>query len=128
VIIGCVLGEQISGPVCDWFLGRLRKFRGHSYPADRWWLSYIAFGTVFAGLLVWGFQLQDATTWNVTPCVGAAIASFGNQMQTIILITFAVESNKELASQVGIFVNVFGQIFGFVRPIYPTAIMPCAHR
>ncbi|CAG8122059.1 unnamed protein product [Penicillium olsonii] len=118
IIIGCVLGEQISGPMCDWFMGRIRKSRGQSYPADRLWLSYIAFATIFAGLLTWGFQLQHATTWNVTPCVGAAIASFGNQMQTTILTTFAVESNKERASQVGVFVNVCRQIYGFLGPFY----------
>jgi hypothetical protein len=101
IMIGCVLGEQVSGPVCDWFLGRVRKSKGTSCPADRLWLSYIAFVTIFIGLLTWGFQLQNATTWNVTPCVGAAIASFGNQMQTTILTTFAVETKQERASQSG---------------------------
>ncbi|KAJ5779912.1 hypothetical protein N7457_005072 [Penicillium paradoxum] len=118
IIIGCVLGEQISGPICDWFLGHVRKSRGASCPADRLWLSYIAFATVIAGLLTWGFQLQNATTWNVSPCVGAAIASFGNQMQTTILTTFAVESKQARASQVGVFVNVCRQIYGFVGPFY----------
>ncbi|KAJ5998157.1 hypothetical protein N7522_009817 [Penicillium canescens] len=113
IIIGCVLGEQVSGPMCDWLLGRVRRNRGSSCPADRLWLSYIAFGTIFAGLLTWGFQLQHATTWNVTPCIGAAIASL-----TTILTTFAVESKKERASQVGVFVNVCRQIYGFLGPFY----------
>lgn len=115
VIIGCVLGEQISGPVCDWFLGRIRKGKGSSCPADRLWISYIAFAAVFAGLLTWGFQLEKAKTWNITPCIGIAIASFGNQMQTTVLTTFAVESKKERASQVGVFVNLCRQIYSFVR-------------
>lgn len=115
VIIGCVLGEQVSGPMSDWFLKWMRRTKGQSCPADRLWLSYIAFSTIFAGLLTWGFQLQHATEWNVTPCVGAAIASFGNQMQTTILTTFAVESKKERAAQVGILVNVCRQVYGFVR-------------
>lgn len=115
IIIGCVLGEQVSGPMSDWYLRRVRQKRGHSCPADRLWLSYIAFATIIAGLLTWGFQLQHATTWNVTPCVGAAIASFGNQMQTTILTTFAVESKRESAAEVGIFVNICRQIYGFVR-------------
>jgi hypothetical protein len=46
--------------------------------------------------------------------VGAGIASFGNQMQTTILTTFAVESKKERAAEVGIFVNICRQIYGFV--------------
>lgn len=122
IIIGCVLGEQVSGPMSDWFLKRLRQTKGHSCPADRLWLSYIAFSTVIAGLLTWGFQLQHATSWNVTPCVGAAIASFGNQMQTTILTTFAVESKQERSAQVGVFVNVCRQIYGFVRSHFTTLV------
>jgi MFS family permease len=119
IIIGCVLGEQVSGPMSDWFLKRVRRTRGQSCPADRLWLSYIAFSTVIAGLLTWGFQLQNATSWNVTPCIGAAIASFGNQMQTTILTTFAVESKQERSAQVGVFVNICRQIYGFVRFLPP---------
>lgn len=116
IIIGCVLGEQVSGPGSDWFLRRLKQTKGSTHPADRLWLSYIAFATIIAGLLTWGFQLQHAsTTWNVTPCIGAAIASFGNQMQTTILTTFAVDTNRERATQVGVFVNICRQIYGFVR-------------
>lgn len=129
IIIGCVLGEQISGPTSDWFLKRVRQTREHSCPADRLWLSYIAFAMVFAGLLVWGFQLQHAATWNVTPCIGAAIASFGNQMQTTILTTFAVESKEERSSEVGIFVNACRQVYGFVghpeNALYVPQILTC---
>lgn len=124
IIIGCVLGEQVSGPMSDWFLKRVRQTEGHSCPADRLWLSYIAFSTIITGLLTWGYQLQHATTWNVTPCVGAAIASFGNQMQTTILTTFAVESKKERAAQVGVFVNICRQIYGFVS--FPELPFPLA--
>ncbi|KAJ5666577.1 hypothetical protein N7462_010986, partial [Penicillium macrosclerotiorum] len=118
IIIGCVLGEQVSGPASDWLLKRMHQRRGYSRPADRLWLSYIAFGTIIAGLMTWGFQLQHATVWNVTPCIGAAIASFGNQMQTTILTTFAVESKKERAAEVGVFVNICRQIYGFLGPFY----------
>ncbi|KAJ5382103.1 hypothetical protein N7517_000014 [Penicillium concentricum] len=52
IIIGCVLGEQVSGPMSDWFLERIRKSSGKSSPADRLWLSYIAFATIFAGIFV----------------------------------------------------------------------------
>lgn len=95
IIIGCVLGEQVSSPMSDCFMKWMRQNKGHSRPADRLWISHFAFSTVFAGLLTWGFQLQHAETWNVTPCVGGAIANFGNQMLTTILTTFAVESKKE---------------------------------
>ena len=114
IIIGCVLGEQLSGPMSDRFLQVMHKRRGYHRPADRLWLSYIGIATVIAGLLVWGFQLQKATSWNVTPCVGAAIASFGNQIITTILISFAIDSYKEASTSIGVCINVFRHVYGFV--------------
>lgn len=116
VIIGSVIGEQLSGPMSDWFLKYRHRQKGHTIPADRLWLSYIGFGTVFAGLLVWGFQLEKAVTWNVTPCIGMAVAAFGNQVLTTILISFAVDSHKEHAPSIGVFINFCRQIYGFVSP------------
>ncbi|EAW07127.1 putative MFS transporter [Aspergillus clavatus NRRL 1] len=118
IIIGCFLGEQLSGPMSDWFLRTLDRRKGGHIPADRLWLSYIGFGTVFAGLLVWGFQLDKATSWNVTPCIGAAIASFGNQICITILVSFAVDSYSAEASNVGVCINMFRQIWGFIAPFY----------
>jgi hypothetical protein len=92
--------------------------KGSHRPADRLWLSYIGYGTIIAGLLIWGFQLDKASsTWNVTPCVGAAIASFGNQVIMTILISFAVDSDKERSTDIGVCMNVYRQIFGFVSSI-----------
>ncbi|RAK86341.1 MFS multidrug transporter [Aspergillus costaricaensis CBS 115574] len=118
IFIGCVLGEQLSGPMSDRFLQVMHKRRGYHRPADRLWLSYIGFATVIAGLLVWGFQLQKATSWNVTPCVGAAIASFGNQIITTILISFAIDSYKEASTSIGVCINVFRHVYGFIGPFY----------
>lgn len=119
IIIGCVLGEQLSGPMSDWFLMTLKRRKGYFHTADRLWLSYIGYATVVAGLLVWGFQLEKADgTWNVTPCVGAAIASFGNQIITTILISFAVDSYKEQSTDVGVCINLYRQIYGFVSDYY----------
>ncbi|OGM48699.1 MFS multidrug transporter [Aspergillus bombycis] len=118
VIIGSLVGEQVSGPMSDWFMKALSKRRGHFQPADRLWLSYIGFATVIAGLLTWGFQLDNATSWNVTPCIGAAIASFGNQILTTILISFAVDCYKDQSTDIGVFVNFVRHIYGFIGPFY----------
>jgi MFS family permease len=114
MIIGSVIGEQLSGRMSDWFLKTLRRRKGHTIPADRLWLSYIGYGTVFAGMLTWGFQLEKAVTWNVTPSIGMAIASFGNQILTTTLISFAVDSHREHSASVGVFINLCRQIYGFV--------------
>ncbi|KAK1138869.1 hypothetical protein N8T08_001740, partial [Aspergillus melleus] len=118
IIIRCLLGEQLSGPLSDLFLRSLSKKRGYTLPADRLWLSYIGFGTVFAGLLTWGFQLDKAVPWNVTPCLGAAIASFGNQIITTILISLAVDSYTEKSTNVGVCINLFRHMYGFIGPFY----------
>lgn len=57
VIIGSALGEQLSGRASDYFIKFLRKRKPEVHPADRLWLVYIGFTTVFCGLLTWGFQL-----------------------------------------------------------------------
>lgn len=119
VIIGSVLGEQLSGALSDYFLSTLRNRRANVCPADRLWLFYVGFARVFAGLLTWGFQLQHAsTTWNVTPCVGAAIAGFGNQIQTTILLAFAVDSHRTYSGQIGVFINFCRLVYGFVSSLY----------
>ncbi|KAF9884625.1 hypothetical protein FE257_001447 [Aspergillus nanangensis] len=118
IIIGCVLGEQLSGPMSDWFMKTMSNKRGQHRPADRLWLSYIGFGTVICGLLVWGFQLDKATTWNVTPCVGAAIASFGNQIITTIMISYAVDSHRDQSTNVGVCINLYRHVWGFIGPFY----------
>lgn len=56
--------------------------------------------------------------WNVTPMVGAAIASFGNQIITTTLITYAVDCCPLRSSEVGLFVNLLRQIWGFIGPFY----------
>jgi hypothetical protein len=52
--------------------------------------------------------------WNVTPVIGAAIASFGNQIITTTLTTFAVDSYREKSADIGILVNFIRQTWGFV--------------
>ena len=80
MITGSVIGEQGAGPTSDYFMKVYRSRKGCLCPADRLWLRYVGFFTIIVGLLVWGFQLERAETWNITPCVGVAIASFGNQI------------------------------------------------
>lgn len=115
VIIGCLIGEQLGGPMSDYFMKVYRKRRGHVRPADRLWLTYIGFLTIIAGLLIWGFQLQRATAWNITPCVGVAIASFGNQIQSTILTAYAVDTCPDKSAAIGVFFNAIRLLYGFVR-------------
>ena len=114
VIIGAVIGEQLSGPMSDYFMQTRKKLKGFTRPADRLWIAYIGFATLITGLLTWGFQLQKAKSWNVTPCVGVAIASFGNQVQSTILTAYAVDNHRELSAAIGVFFNFVRLVYGFV--------------
>jgi hypothetical protein len=115
IVIGCILGEQISGPMSDYFMKIYRRRRGRVGPADRLWLTYLGFLTIIAGLLVWGFQLERAKTWNVTPCVGIAVASFGNQIQSTILTAYAIDTSPENSASIGVLFNTIRLLYGFVR-------------
>lgn len=114
IIIGSVIGEQVAGPTSDYFMKVYRKRKGRLCPADRLWLTYIGFLTIIAGLLVWGFQLERAKTWNVTPCVGIGIASFGNQIQSTILTAYAIDSSPDDSASIGVLFNTIRLLYGFV--------------
>jgi hypothetical protein len=60
----------------------------------------------------------------VTPLIGAAIASFGNQIITTTLITFAVDNYREKSADIGILVNFIRQTWGFVSPPYLMNFFP----
>ncbi|RAK93809.1 MFS transporter [Aspergillus costaricaensis CBS 115574] len=115
IIIGCVIGEQIGGPMSDYFMKVYRKRKGRVCPADRLWLTYIGFLTIIAGQLVWGFQLERAKSWNVTPCVGIAIASFGNQIQSTILTAYAIDTSPSGSASIGVLFNVIRLLYGFTN-------------
>ena len=119
LIVGTVLGEQIGGRMSDaWMWHRHR--RGH-FPAPeyRLWLSYIGFALTVCGVVVFLVQLEDAgDTWNVTPLVGAAIASAGNQIVTTVMITYAVDCYRDEAASIGVFITFVRQIWGFIGPFW----------
>ncbi|KAF3481835.1 uncharacterized protein GIQ15_04594 [Arthroderma uncinatum] len=120
IIIGGVLGEVLSAPLTDLFLEKYQAWVGYKLPANRLWASYIGFLTAIVGLLVWGIRVEQANNgiFNVTPLVGAAIASFGNQVVTTALISFSVECHQQEAAGVGVLVNLLRQEIGFVGPFY----------
>ncbi|CAK7205293.1 hypothetical protein SEUCBS139899_008062 [Sporothrix eucalyptigena] len=119
LIIGTVLGEQIGGRMSDaWMWHRHR--RGH-FPAPeyRLWLSYIGFGLAICGVVVFLVQLDHSgNTWNITPLVGVAIASAGNQVVTTVMITYIVDCYREEAASIGVFVTFVRQTWGFIGPFW----------
>lgn len=121
IILGCGLGEILSGPLSDfWMKRRTRKRGGVKIIQDRLWVSYNGFICVMFGLIIWGVRTQQAEegVWNVTPLIGAAFASAGLQMVTTVLITFMVDANPHESVGTGLFINFVRQVWSFIGPFY----------
>ena len=91
-------------------LGRSRQ----AAPESRLWISYPGFLTVIIGLVVFCVQTEKIKTYNVTPIVGIAIAAFGNQIITTVLVTYAVDCHHEHAASIGVFINLVRSTWGFI--------------
>lgn len=121
LIIGSVLGEQAGGSLSDsWMNSHARRTHQRPAPEYRLWLSYSGFILMIVGVVVFLVQTQNepAGRWNVTPIVGVAIAAFGNQVVTTVLITYAVDCNQGEAASVGVFITFVRQIWGFIGPFW----------
>lgn len=110
-------------------------------PEFRLWSSYLGFACVVVGLVVFCVQLDRAVPlhWNVTPLVGIAIAAFGNQIVTTVLITCefpllssslpyitdlkmydvdAIDCHHEHSASIGVFIGLVRQLWGFIGPFW----------
>ncbi|KAI9730291.1 MAG: hypothetical protein M1818_008194 [Claussenomyces sp. TS43310] len=123
IIIGSVMGEQLGGYGSDWWMRRKAAKLGRTArvpPEHRIWLSYIGFATVIIGLVVFCVQVDNAKQfhWNVTPIIGIAIAGFGNQIITTVLVTYCVDCHHEHAASIGVFINLIRSTWGFIGPFW----------
>jgi len=120
IIIGTIIGEQLGGPLSDWWMNRHEKRGNQSAYEYRLWLSYPGYLITVIGLIVFLVRIQQAPEgkWNVTPDVGAAIAGAGNQIITTVLITYAVDCYREEAASVGVFITFVRQTWGFIGPFW----------
>jgi hypothetical protein len=121
LIIGSVLGELVGGPLSDtWMRRKARKQDHRPAPEYRLWLSYIGFFLTIAGVIVFLVQTQNsaAGSWSITPIVGVAIAAFGNQIVTTIMVTYTIDANYSEAASVGVFITFVRQMWGFIGPFW----------
>jgi len=73
---------------------------------------------VICGLVVFTVQADKIHSYNVTPIVGLAIAAFGNQIITTVLVTYAVDCHHEHAASIGVFINLVRSTWGFIGPFW----------
>lgn len=121
LIIGSVLGEQVGGNLSDqWMKWRGRKIHHRPAPEFRLWLSYLGFALTIAGVIVFLVCTAQAKQghWTVSPIVGTALGSGGNQIVTTVLVTYAVDCYPEDSASVGVFITFVRQIWGFLGPFW----------
>lgn len=118
MLIGLLLGEIVGGFGSDfWMKWRTSKRGGSNWVIeDRLWLAYPGIVLVVVGLVLWGVRTQQANPghWIVSPDIGAAISSFGCQLVTTVLVTYAIDVNPKRAADTGLMVNLVRQEWGFV--------------
>ena len=119
LIIGSVLGEQLGGRGSDYWMARKSTRSRRPEPEYRLWLSYFGYLTVIIGLVVFVEQLRRAVTYNVTPIVGIAIAGFGNQLITTVLVTYTIDCHHEHSASIGVFINIVRSTWGFIGTRVP---------
>lgn len=71
-------------------------------------------------MIIWGVYLDKVkeNRWIITPLIGAAIAAPGNNIVATVLTAFAIDSSPEFAPDIGLYLNLVRQIFGFLGPFY----------
>jgi hypothetical protein len=117
MIIGAILGEQIGGRGSDFIMRPSRSSSKQKKPEHRLWLSYPGFLCAIVGLIVFCIQTDRAARrgrWDVTPIVGIAIATFGNQIVTTVVTTYCVDCHAEVAGSIGVFINLVRSTWGFI--------------
>ncbi|KAJ5520858.1 hypothetical protein N7463_001311 [Penicillium fimorum] len=121
LVIGLVLGEQLGGIMSDlWMNTRARRIKGKPEPEYRLWLSYIGFLLTIAGMVIFLVCTDQAPAgkWTVRPLIGVAVAAFGGQVVTTVMITYAVDIFPQDAGSVGVFINFLRAELGFIGPFW----------
>lgn len=118
IMLGLVLGEILGGFGSDrWMAWSTLRRGGIRVIEDRLWLAYPGLILVVVGLVLWGVKTQQAPEghWVVSPSIGAAIASFGCQVITTVLVTYAIDVDPTRSADTGLIVNLVRQLWAFVR-------------
>lgn len=126
LIVGSIIGELLSGHVSDWWMRICYEKRGGKRViVDRLWVSYYGYIFVIVGLIVWGIYLNRVKEnhWTISPLIGAAIMAVGNDIIATVLTAFAIDNHPDYASDIGLYLNLGRQIFGFIGPFYLTLMI-----
>ncbi|CAK9441485.1 uncharacterized protein LODBEIA_P53530 [Lodderomyces beijingensis] len=111
LLVGTIIGE-VGGYASDKFQGWGQKNnKGNSF---RLWVTYPGFACAVCGIIVFGYQIDAITTYNITPLIGLAICAFGLQVMTSPLIAYCIDINPIMASDIISFISFCRQTLAFL--------------
>ena len=94
--IGSTLGALIVGPLSDWLIIVLaRRNHGIYEPEMRLWVIVAFIPFVPAGLFMFGFGLNNGSSWPVV-AVGYAMANFGTLPASSLSLTYLTDAYTEV--------------------------------
>ncbi|KAJ7739364.1 MFS general substrate transporter [Mycena metata] len=113
--IGGVLGEIVSGPVIDKLMERTRKRTGRVRPEARLHGMWPAIFLLPAGLLMFGFSIENHALKHsyVGVTVGMALTCFAVQMITTPTVAYCVDCYKPQSAEVVQLLNFARQEISF---------------
>lgn len=124
LMVGLLIGEQIGGPLSDFLMNKGKKHGGQQRSLEfRLWGIYPGFVLAIAGVMLYVSMLhkyeQEHHGWTIIPGIGIAMASVGNQLITVIVITYAIDKMGVVNSgTVSNAINQFRQIWAFLAPFF----------
>jgi multidrug resistance protein len=123
LMVGLLIGEQIGGPLSDFLMNRGKKNGQHPSPEFRLWGVYPGYALAIAGVMLYLAMLhkyeQEHHGWTIVPEIGIAMASVGNQLITVIVITYAIDKMGVANSgTVSNSINQYRQIWAFLAPFF----------
>lgn len=120
-LLGVVFGELLAGRGSDWAMNRERQLaiNTNRQPRleSRLWVGFPGYVLAMAGVLIFGFTLQNRTHW-IGPCLGYAISNFGLQLVTTPLKTYCVDCYTAHSGSIFQFINIVRQIIAFSVPFW----------
>lgn len=120
LIIGSILGEQFGGRFSDAIINKRSKSAGFRVPEMRLIAAWPGYLLCCIGLIIYGVLLEQAKHWTVKPLIGSAITSFGQQIITTVMVTYAIECHPQKSGDVSVILTAVRQTYAFVSPFYFT--------
>ena len=114
--VGTVLGTVLGGLMCDWSVIKLAKWNdGVFKPEMRLYSAILPAMAMTGSLFMYGYGIGRQENWAV-PIVAYGLASFGGTAMSNSILTYLMDSYREIIGQ-----SLIGVVF--IQNLIPTAMV-----